>query len=109
MKQFTNFFSKLWPQLKPLILEQLKGAIVKKFIKTMLKTAGGSGFMVWFATWIAENFYEEAAKPIAEAAFVRVGFEVRHINGTIMAKKIKKAREDKDEEAYDAAVDDIFE
>jgi hypothetical protein len=97
-----------WQAIKTVVIEQLKGAGVKLALKKLLGTAAVGGFKVWLITFIVENLYEEFAEPLVKAVFVKLGYYYDRINGEIIVKKIRQAREDGNAEDYDAATDDVF-
>lgn len=109
MKQFKKFFAKIWPQLQTLIIEQLKGAMVKAAIKAFLKTGAGAGFKAWLVKFVVTEFAEEVAEPIVKAFFTAIGYHFhRDVEGNILIKRLKEAREDSNANDYNSTVDDIF-
>jgi hypothetical protein len=94
--------------LKAMLIEQLKGAAVKAALKAFLGTAAGTGIKVWIIKFAVENLYDEVGEPIIKAGLVQAGYYYHKLDGKIIIRKIKKAREENDGQAYDSSVDDVF-
>ena len=107
MKKIKEILLKIWPSVKPIIIEQLKGALVKKALKIFLGTAAGVGFKAWLVKFLAENFYDEIVEPIIEAGLVEVGYVYHKVEGKVLVKRLRTAQEQNDEDAYNDTLDDI--
>lgn len=93
--------------MKP-VLAVLQKETVKLAIKKILGNAVMGGFKVWLVKLIANELFEEIAKPLLQAAFHQAGYLYDRVDGKITAKKITEARENDDEDSYNRHVDDIF-
>lgn len=101
-------FKKFLPALQSFIIEQLKGAAVKKALKVFLGSAAGAGFQAWIIKYAVTELFEEIAQPLIKAAFVEMGYEYRRHEGKILITKLQHAREDHNETDYDSTVDVIL-
>lgn len=108
MKQVKKFLSNIWPTLKPLIIEQLKGAVVKTALRTFLKTGAGIGFKAWLIKFLVEELFEDFVEPLIVAAFIFMGFTYHRQEGNIIVKKIDKAVQENNAQDYNDATDDVF-
>ena len=106
--KIKKIFSDSWPALQSFIIEQLKGAIVKKALKTFLKSGAGVGFQGWLIKFVAEEFAEEIAEPVLKALFVEGKYILYKVDGKMLIKKLEEAKENNDVEAYNSTVDDIL-
>lgn len=95
-------------QLKKSILDLLKGAVVKKALKTFLGTGAGVGLKAWIIKFIVTELFEEIAVPLIKAVLVEAGYQYDKKNGEILITKLHQAREDNDADSYSRTVDDIL-
>jgi len=108
MKQIKNFFKKIWPSLKPLVIDQLRSAFVKAAVKRVVGTAIGGGFLGAVAKFLAEEFFEDILEPLIRAGFVSIGYTYHRYEGNILITRVRKAREENNVKDYNVVVDDIF-
>lgn len=107
MTQTDNSVKAILKRLFNAMIEQLKGAFVKKALKKILGSAVTGGFKVWLFTFILEKLYDEVAVPFFKFSAREGLFIVDKATGKIKIKKWHKAREERDEETYNDLLDDI--
>lgn len=100
-----KLLSGLWEIFQAFILSLLHDVVLKKALKIFLKGATGSVWQVKLVTLIAEEFYEELGKPVANALLVETGYQYDRYQGKAMIKKLKGATNG---QAYNDAADDIM-
>ena len=80
------------------ILNILEREVVKKLLSQFLLTGK---FKAWLTKFLVEYIFDHIVEPT-------VGYEYDKISGYIKLKKAQRAEERHDEQAYDDAVDSIF-
>lgn len=109
MKFFKSFFKDFnWAGIKSATIKYLKGEAVKIALKKILGSAMAGGIKGWLIKFIVENLFEELAEPLIKYAFRRMGYLYQRTKGEILVKKLRKAQNDNDQDAYDSTIDDII-
>jgi len=98
MKNKNNFIE--------IVLDILKGQAVKLALIKLIGTT--VGFKAWLVRFVLENFIEEIGEPVVRAGIVEIKYYFNKKNGEKVAIKIEKARSGDDQDAYDDAVDDLY-
>lgn len=98
-----------WKGLGDYLLTLFKTRAVKALVKAIFRSSTKmAGFQVWIVTLVVEILWDYLGQPIAKLA-IRKGLLVYDkARGLILVKKLRQAKKDKDETAYDSTVDDIL-
>lgn len=107
-KTFEKIVTVVWPTLKSVLIEQLKGKAVKVALKAFLKSGAGAGIKAWLIKFVVEELIEEVGIPIINALQVETLYSYDRMTGKVMAKKLNRSREDGDAQNYNDAADDIM-
>jgi len=87
-------------QLKLILIQFLKGEAIKLALKKLLGSAAAGGIKGWIIKFVVEQLFEEVAQPIIELGFRKMGYLVHRIEGEIILKKIKDAKNENDFDRY---------
>jgi len=93
---------------KTITIQYLKSAAVKAALLQFLGSTIAGGWKAWIIKFIVTELFEELAEPLVKYFFRKIGYVYDRIEGEIKFKRIEKAREDNDKNAYNIAVDDVF-
>ena len=96
-----------WLILKNQLIDILKGKFVKAALKKVLGSAAAGGFTGWLVKYIAIELFEEVFEPLIRYGIRKGLLVVDKIDGNIKAKKIEKAKDDNDEDAYRNTIGDV--
>ena len=94
--------------LKKILLDLLKGQAVKLALKKLLGSAMVGGPKAWLIKFIVTELFEEIAEPFIRYALNQVGYYYDKIDGEVKIKKLDRARENNNEQDYNATIDDIL-
>lgn len=94
--------------LKKILLDLLKGQAVKLALKKLLGSAMVGGPKAWLIKFIVTELFEEVAEPLIRYALNQVGYYYDKIDGEVKIKKLNRARENNNEQDYNATIDDIL-
>lgn len=83
-------------------------SLIKNLIRKVITKATFGGISGWIVEIVAKELVEEGVIPMAQLIFRKIGYTINVIDGAIVIKRLKKAIEDRDENEYDSANDDIF-
>ena len=97
-----------WKRFQAILMEQLKGALIKTALKKFIGSAAGGGFKVWLVKFIATELFEEVGEPLVKMALVEIRYVPVLIKGKLTSAKIIRAREDGNTQEYHATVNDMF-
>lgn len=100
--------STFWQRFRDILIEQLEGQAVKLALKKILGSAAMGGFRAWLIKFIVVELFDLIAEPIIKFGFRRAGYLYNKVNGKIQVKRLQRARDESDEDAYNAAVRDIL-
>lgn len=100
-----KLLASLWEAFKSAVPQFLEDVIVKNALKLFFKTAAGSTVQVWLVTFLAKNFAQEVAIPVANAVLVEAKYLIDVRNGKVMIFKLQGAM---DAQSYNDAADDIM-
>jgi len=90
-----------WIYIRSLVISFLKGEAVKLALKKLLGSALLGGFKVWVIKFIVTELFEEFAEPLIKYAFRNTEYQFNRVKGKMIVKKLIKAKEAGNEEAYD--------
>jgi len=109
LREYLKIYLKsLYPTLKAKLFALLKSKFIKLVIKKVLGSGAMGGFKVWLVKLIATELYDEIGEPVLHFLFHEGEQGASKLKGKYIIKKMKKAREDGDAEAYDNASDDVY-
>lgn len=94
--------------LRNLIINQLKGEAFKRASLLVFKSQALGGFRGWLIKVIVKHFFEEIGEPIIKASFIQLNYTYDRIEGKILIKKLKDAKNENNQTAYDNTTDIIF-
>lgn len=103
MSKRKEILSRLWS----IIIDQLKGKLIKLALKKFLGSGAAVGFKAWIITFIISNLYDELAVPFF-LYLKRKGlllYDKRQ--GQILIKELKDAKASNDENRYNDVVDKL--
>lgn len=104
-----QFFRNLFLALEPYILKYLQTAAVKAAVKLFFKTAVPGGFKLKIIKYAAKEFlFDKALLPGVQKVFRELGYSFDVGDGIIQIKRLKKASDNNDQDAYDDTIDDIL-
>lgn len=66
------------------------------------------GFKAWIIKVIITELFDELGEPLIRAGVNQVGYIYDKIDGKVQIKKIHKAREDNDADAYNRHIDNVL-
>lgn len=95
-------------ELKKAFFKFIKGAAVKAALKKILGSAAAGGLRGWIIKFIVLELFDELFIPLLKYGFNMAGYVLRKEKGKIIAEKINRARDEKDEQAYNDAIGTIF-
>lgn len=101
-------YKSFWATFKDYLIKFLRGEAVKLALKKLLGSAAAGGFKAWLVTFVVKELYDEVAEPIIKLAFRKSGYVYNKIDGKIKIKKLREARNENDEDAYDNIVTDVL-
>lgn len=93
--------------LKIQLINFLKGSAVKFALKKFLGSAAAGGFKAWLIKLIVTELFEEIAEPLLKLALRKGHFIYDKIDGEIKLKKIERAKNEEDEDAYTRNIGDV--
>lgn len=96
------------PLFKEQLIKFLKGEAVKLALKKILGSAVIGGPKAWIIKFIVTELYEEIGEPLIRAGLNQIGYYYDKIDGNIQVKKLEKARDQNNADAYNSASDNIL-
>lgn len=107
IKQTTSktkdFFAYLWR----IILDQLKGRLVKAALKKFLGSGAALGFKGWLITFIATELFESLAVPLLNYLKRKGMLFYDRTQGKIKVRRLEQAKEEGNEDNYNDIVDSL--
>ena len=94
-------------KLKKIVIDILKGQAIKFALKKILGSAIIGGPKAWIIKFIVTELFEEVAEPLIKLAFRKMGYAYNKVQGEVFVKKLDKANEENDEQAFNDAIDFI--
>lgn len=94
--------------LKQILIKILKGKAFKFLALKIFGTATIGGFKAFLVRMIVKYGFKYIAKPIAQEVIRQGFYQYDRINGTILIKKMQKAKDENNQDNYDRSVDDIL-
>lgn len=94
--------------IRTYLINHLKGAALKTALLYLIKSPVLLGFRTWLIKFILEEFFEEIGEPLVKAFFVKFNYSMDRVEGEILIKRIKKAKDENNQTDYDNTTDDIF-
>lgn len=96
-----------WITLRDILVNILKGKVVKMALVKFLGSAAAGGITGWLVTFIVEELFERVAEPIIRMSFRKGALFYDKTEGKLMVRKIRKAKEGKDEEEYRRTIGNV--
>jgi hypothetical protein len=93
---------------KQMIINQLKGESIKLAFKVLFRSAAFGGIRLWLIKLAVGEFYKEIGEPVIRAVFAEGGYLYDKVEGKIIVKRLKEAKNENNQSHYDSAIDDIF-
>lgn len=98
-----------WKRVRGVIYAVIKDDGIRALIKWAIKkTAVGAGFKAWVIKELTEYLYEEIGEPVVKAILAKGGYTYAKIEGSVIVKKIKEAKDENNQADYDNGMDDLF-
>lgn len=98
-----------WQYVRDIILNILERIAIETILKKLLNTTVMGGVKGWLVKFVVKNYLiDKAAKPLVDMIYRELGYVYDVQKGKATVKKIKKAKEQNDQDAYDRHSDDLF-
>lgn len=82
--------------------------VTEEVLKQWLGTTVGQRFLKWFTDILVTRFYDKIVEPIVRVGVVRMGYYYDVNDAEEKIKKLKKAEDSNDSDAYRRALNDAF-
>ena len=92
---------------KKYLIDFLKGSAIKAALRKILGSALMGGFKAWLVKFAVTELFEQLVQPIILLSIRKGLLFYDKTKGKIRVKKIKKAKEEGNEQDYDTGIDDV--
>jgi hypothetical protein len=92
---------------KKQLIKFLKGEFVKLALKKILGSVAFGGFKGWLVKFIATELFDQLGEPIIRYAIRKGQLAYDKAAGEITIKKVERAKENNDEDAYSDSISNV--